>query len=99
MNKKSFCYSTLLARLQVYESCCEALDITVDWQIRALLPYDTITIVDRSFSFNDFRAFFTAIEANLESLTLHSVGLSSRSIHVLCQALNKCVKLNLLVKH
>ncbi len=69
----------------------------MDWQIRACLPYDTINIVDRSFSFNDFRAFATAIEANLESLTLHSVCLTSRSLHVLCQALKKCVRLNLLV--
>ena len=88
----------LLARVQIYENSCQALDITSDWQIRGLLPYDNIVLSDRSFSFNDFRAFATAIEANLESLTLHSVGLTSRSIHVLCQALKKCVRLNLLVK-
>jgi hypothetical protein len=88
----------LLARVQIYENSCQTLDITSDWQIRGLLPYDNIAMADRSFSFNDFRAFATAIEANLESLTLHSVGLTSRSVHVLCQALSKCVHLNLLVK-
>ncbi|CAF0913728.1 unnamed protein product [Rotaria sp. Silwood1] len=83
-------------RVQIYEKSCQTLDITSDWQIRDLLSYDNITIIDRSFSFNDFRAFATAIEANLESLTLNSVGLTSRSVHVLCQALNSCVHLNLL---
>ncbi|CAF3484493.1 unnamed protein product [Rotaria sp. Silwood1] len=83
-------------RVQIYEKSCQALDITSDWQIRDLLSYDNITIIDRSFSFNDFRAFATAIEANLEGLTLNSVGLTSRSVHVLCQALNSCVHLNLL---
>ena len=87
-----------LARVQVYEESCRELDITSDWQIKTLLPYDTISIADRSFSFNTFRAFSTAIEANLESLTLHSVGLTSRSLEVLCQGLNKCVRLQLLVK-
>lgn len=91
-------FSFPLARVQIYEYCCQALDITSDWQIRGLLPYDTIVLSDRSFSFNDFRAFSTAIESNLESLTLHSVGLTSRSISVLCQGLQKCVRLNLLVK-
>jgi len=87
-----------LARVQIYENCCQALDITSDWQIRGLLPYDDIVLSDRSFSFNNFRAFATAIEANLESLTLHSVGLTSRSISVICQGLKKCIHLNLLVK-
>lgn len=88
----------LLARIRIYEDCCQKLDIACDSQIRALLSCDTIVITDRSLSFNGFRAFATAIEANLENLTLHSVGLTSRSINVLCQALNKCVRLNLLVK-
>ncbi len=74
------------------------LDITIDWQLRGLLSYDNIAIFNRSFCFNDIRAFATAIEANLESLTLHAVGLTSRSIAVLCQGLKKCVRLNLLVK-
>ncbi len=87
-----------LARVQIYENCCQALDITSDWQIRGLIPYDTIVLSDRSFSFNDFRAFATAIEVNLKNLTLHSVGLTSRSIYVLCQGLKKCTRLNLLVK-
>lgn len=73
------------------------LDSTIDWQLRALLSSDNITIVNRSFCFNDIRAFATAIEENLESLTLSSVGLTSRSINVLCQGLNKCIHLNLLV--
>lgn len=73
------------------------LDITSDWQIRALLLSDTITITNRPLSFNDIRAFATAIEANLENLTLSSVGLTTRSINVLCQGLNKCVNLSLLV--
>ncbi|CAF4023848.1 unnamed protein product [Rotaria magnacalcarata] len=83
-------------RVQIYEHCCQALDMTADWQIRALLPCDVITIIDRSFSFNDIRALATAIEVNLESLTLHTVGLTSRSTHLLCQALSKCINLNLL---
>jgi hypothetical protein len=81
----------------MYENSCHMLDVTIDWQLRGLLSYDNITILNRSFCFNDIRAFATAIEANLESLTLHSVGLTTRSIHVLCQGLNKCVHLNLLV--
>jgi hypothetical protein len=73
------------------------LDITIDWQLRALLFCNNITILNRSFSFNDIRAFATAIEGNLESLTLSSVGLTSRSINILCQGLNKCIRLTLLV--
>jgi hypothetical protein len=73
------------------------LDQTVDWQLRGLLPYDNVTIVNRSLCFNDIRAFSTAIESNLESLTLSSVGLTSRSIEILCQGLRKCVHLHLLV--
>ncbi len=88
----------LLARVKTYENCCQALDITSDWQIRGLLLDDTIVLSDRSFSFNDFRAFATAIEINLKNLTLHSAGLTSRSIYVLCQGLKKCTRLNLLVK-
>ncbi len=88
----------ILARVKIYENCCQTLDITSDWQIRSLLPYDTIILSNRSFSFNDFRAFSTAIEINLKNLTLHSVGLTSRSIHVLCQGLKKSTRLNLLVK-
>lgn len=72
--------------------------MTSDWQIRGVLPHDNIVLSERSFSFNDFRAFATAIEANLESLTLHSVDLTSRSMVVLCEGLKKCVHLNLLVK-
>ncbi|CAF3582011.1 unnamed protein product [Rotaria socialis] len=87
---------SISARVQIYEHCCQTLDTTADWQIRALLPSDVITIIDRSFSFNDIRALATAIEANLESLTLNTVGLTSRSAHLLCQALCKCINLNLL---
>jgi hypothetical protein len=94
---KPFVFSSL-ARVEIYENCCQTLDITSDWQIRGLLPYDNIVLSDRSFSFNNFRAFATAIEENLESLTLHCVGLTSRSISVLCQGLKKCIHLNLLVK-
>ncbi len=83
----------------MYDNSCQMLHITSDWQIRALLPCDTITIMNRSLGFNDILAFATAIEANLESLTLSSVGLTTRSINVLCQGLNKCVHLNLLVNH
>jgi hypothetical protein len=94
--KKTKTFSSI-ARVQIYEDSCRMLDITSDWQIRGLLPYDNIALIDRSFSFNDIRAFATAIEANLESLTLHSVSLTSRSVQVLCHGLNKCVHLNLLV--
>ena len=87
-----------LAKLEIYENSCQALDIISDRQMRTLLASDNITIINRSFSFNAFRAFATAIEENLESLTLHSTGLTSRSVNVLCQGLNKCVHLNLLVK-
>ena len=87
----------LIGRIQTYENSCHMLDITSDWQIRALLSSDTITIMNRSFCFNDIRAFATAIESNLESLTLSSIGLTTRSINVLCQGLNKCVHLTLLV--
>ncbi|CAF5179026.1 unnamed protein product, partial [Rotaria magnacalcarata] len=72
------------------------LDSTMDWQLRSLLAYDNIAVVNRSLSFNDIRAFSTAIEANLECLTLSCVGLTSRSINMLCQGLPKCVHLNLL---
>ena len=81
----------------MYENSCQILDITIDRQLRALLSGDNITILNRSFGFNDIRAFATAIDANLESLTLSSVGLSSRSIDILCHRLTKCIRLNLLV--
>ncbi|UJR16067.1 hypothetical protein I4U23_002980 [Adineta vaga] len=83
-------------QVQIYESSCKRLDTTIDWQLRTLLSCDHITIINRSFSFNDMRALSTAIEANLESLTLSSVGLTSRSINVLCQGLKKCNRLGLL---
>jgi len=83
--------------VKIYEKACQFLDITVDWQIRVLLSYDVIALSDRSFSFNDFRAFATAIGPNLQELTLHSVNLTSRSLHVLCQALKQCHHLTLLV--
>ena len=89
---------SFLARIQIYEECCQILDMTIDWQIRGLLPYDTIILSDRSFSFNGFRAFATAIDINLEHLTLNAVGLTSRSVHVLCQGLRKCSSLTLLVR-
>ncbi|CAF3486987.1 unnamed protein product [Adineta steineri] len=84
------------ARVHTYEYCCTTLDIPADWQIRGFLPYNTITLVDRPFSFNDFRALATSIEANLESLTLHAVNLIPSSLYVLCQGLNKCVHLTFL---
>ncbi len=87
-----------LARVQIYENSCQTLDTTIDWQIRGLLADNTIVLSDRSFSFNDVRAFATALQSNLESLTLHSVGLTGRSVSVLCQGLQKCVRLTLLVK-
>jgi hypothetical protein len=87
----------IVERLRRYEKNCHMLDITMDWQLRALLACDNITIFNRSFSFNDIRAFTSAIETNLQSLTLSSVGLSSRSIDILCQRLIKCIHLNLLV--
>ncbi|CAF1070731.1 unnamed protein product [Adineta ricciae] len=83
-------------RVQVYENSCQLLDTTVDWQLRALLSYDDITIMNRSLSFNDIRAVSTAMEINLQSLTLSSAGLTSRSINVLCQGLAKCNRLTLL---
>ena len=84
--------------MDIYEKACQLLDITSDWQIRILLSYDTITLSNRSFSFNDFRAFATAIGTNLQELTLQSVNLTSRSLLVLCQALQNCSQLTLLVK-
>ena len=84
-------------RLDVYQRACELLDITADWQIRILLETDHIVLNDRSFSFNDIRALASAIDANLESFVLHSGGLDSRSIEMLCRGLKKCVHLNLLV--
>jgi hypothetical protein len=86
-----------IGRIRTYENSCQILDITIDWQLRAVLASDNITILNRSFSFNDIRAFATAIESNLESLTLSSIGLTSRSINILCQGLNKSVHLKLLV--
>jgi len=83
--------------IERYEYCCHRLDITMDWQIRALLAFNHMTIYNRAFSFNDLRAFSTAIGQNLESLTLSSAGLTIRTIDVLCQGLKKCVRLNLLV--
>ncbi|CAF0831718.1 unnamed protein product [Rotaria sordida] len=83
-------------RIHIYENSCHMLDIAIDWQLRSLLFHDHITVLDRSFSLNEIRAFATAIEANLESLTLSSVGLTTRSIHILCQGLKKCIHLNLL---
>ncbi|CAF2054910.1 unnamed protein product [Rotaria magnacalcarata] len=82
--------------MRMYEKSCHMLDSTMDWQLRSLLAYDNIAVVNRSLSFNDIRAFSTAIEANLECLTLSCVGLTSRSINMLCQGLPKCVHLNLL---
>lgn len=84
-------------QLQKYEYSCHALDITMDWQLRALLAYDHITIFNRAFSFNDLRAFSTAIEANLESLTLSSIGLTTRTVRILSQGLIQCNRLKLLV--
>ncbi|CAF1632190.1 unnamed protein product, partial [Didymodactylos carnosus] len=83
------------ARSKTYENTCEMLDLSSDWQIRILLQYDNISISNRSFSFNDIRAFSSAIEANenLETLTLQSVGLTSRSTTILCKALQKCIHL------
>ena len=86
-------------RVDAYQRACQFLDITSDWQIRTLLTTDHMVLTDRSFSFNDIRALATAIDANLESLVLHAVGLTTRSIQILCQGLNKCVHLNLLVNH
>jgi len=86
-----------IGRIHIYENSCQILDTIIDWQLRALLSSDHITIYNRSLCFNDIRAFSTSIEENLESLTLSSVGLTSRSIHILCQGLKKCVYLNLLV--
>ncbi|CAF4783530.1 unnamed protein product [Rotaria socialis] len=83
-------------RRRMYEKSCQMLDSTIDGQLRSLLAYENIAVVNRSLSFNDIRAFSTAIEANLEGLTLSSVGLTSRSIDMLCQGLPKCVHLNLL---
>lgn len=88
---------SLVATIDTYEKSCHFLDTTVDWQLRASLASDHIAIMDRSFSFNDIRAFATAMEANLESLTLHAAGLTPRTMHVLCLGLNKCVHLSLLV--
>lgn len=84
-------------RIRIYENSCQMLDTTIDWQLRSFLLYDTVNVVNRSFSFNDIRAFATAMEANLESLTLSSVGLTARSINVLCEGLKKCVHLHSLV--
>lgn len=73
------------------------LDINVDWQLRAMLSYDNITILNRSFSFHDIQAFTNAMETNLRSLTLNSVGLSSYSLNLLCQGLSQCNHLYSLV--
>lgn len=87
-----------LNSIEIYEKSCELLDLTSDWQIRDLITSDHIEIVDRSFSFNDFRAFATAIEPNLQSLTLRAVGLTPRTLNVICRGLSKCAHLKLLVK-
>lgn len=87
-----------LTSLEIYERSCELLDLTSDWQIRDLITSDHIEIIDRSFSFNDFRAFATAIEPNLQSLTLRAVGLTPRTLNVICQGLSKCAHLKFLVK-
>ncbi len=87
-----------IGRIRTYENSCQTLAITIDCQLRALLADDHITIYNRSFGFNDICAFATAIESNLESLTLSSVGLTARSINILCQGLKKCIHLSLLVK-
>lgn len=87
----------LVERIRRYEKNCHLLDTTIDWQLRAVLSYDKITILNRSFSFNDIQAFTSAIEPNLQSLTLNSIGLSSRSLDLLCQGLKKSPHLHLLV--
>ena len=63
-----------------------------------MLSYDKITILNRSFNFNDMQAFTSAMETNLQSLTLNSTGLSARSWNLLSQGLKKCLHLHLLVK-
>ena len=73
------------------------LDINIDWQLRAMLSYDNITIINRSFSFHDIQAFTNAMETNLRSLTLNSAGLSPHSLNLLCQGLSQCNHLSLLV--
>ncbi|CAF4943855.1 unnamed protein product, partial [Rotaria sp. Silwood1] len=83
-------------RIHIYENSCHMLDIAIDWQLHSLLSHDNIAVHNRSFSFNEIRAFATAIEANLESLILSSIDLIASSIRILCQGLRKCVNLNLL---
>ena len=56
------------------------LDLTVDWQLRGLLPYDNVTIVNRSLCFNDIRAFSTAIGSDLESLGSRYRGLPMETL-------------------
>ena len=87
-----------LDRVQIYEQSCRMLDITADRQLRDLLLTDQIVLIDQVLSFHEIRAFATAIGTNLQSLILNCVGLTSRSVHVLCLALNKCLQLNLLVR-
>ena len=90
-------YHSVLVVVQRFDMSCHLLETIVDEQLRASLVDDRISVVSRSLCFNDVRAFATAIEANLDSLTLHSVGLTARSMVVLCQGLQKCVHLHLLV--
>ena len=87
-----------LGSIQTYKKSYELLDLTTDCQLRSLFGDDHIDIADRSFSFDDFRTFATAIEANLETLRLHAVSLNSRGMHVLSQGLPKYFHLTLLVK-
>ena len=90
------CHS-VFAVVQRFDMSCHLLETVVDEQLKATLEDDHVSVISRSLCFNDIRAFATAIEANLESLTLHSVGLTARSVVVLCQGLKKCVHLQLLV--
>lgn len=83
--------------MRLYEKCCHLLDVTMDWELRSLLGHDNISVLNRSLNFNHIYAFSTAIQANLQSLILSSVGLTPRSISILCQGLKKCIHLNLLV--
>jgi hypothetical protein len=87
----------VLDNIEKYETSCRLLDVPIDRQLRALVSNVCITIVDRSFGFNEMRAFATSIDMNLESLTLQAAGLTSRSIRVLCQRLKQCVHLHSLV--
>lgn len=88
---------SLAGRIRRYEKNCQMLDINVDWQLRAMLSYDNITILNRSFSFHDFQAFTNAMETNLRSLTLNSVGLTVYSWDLLCQGLSQCIHIYRLV--